>query len=606
MLWSKRRCWWVLVILFGLCLLGPKSARADIQQAQDPIFDHRVGALLESVQEGGTDLPMSLLTRRDVYLFVTVGAAYTDVIALANPSVPASTLAQALAGASAGTSLSAQTVTWSSDDYSAARLFVHSHPGFRIRSTHSVPLGALIAGLRRSGYLPHCLLRVPVYATSVGLPPPCRPLTHYAWYDEAQVAPLKQVTVQAALTPVDVLIPLFFLFFMGAVGSVDLIIATRIAKDTRLPLEVRRRRFHAWVTYPIFGAIFLQVTAMLYCLQTTHPMALADLWFGSVSATTVVPFLVLGIAVMPVFLMISTRKQIKLLGATPGVFSKVPMSPEEKAVHQRMARWTSLPHGVAAVAFGAGIAFVPRHSTLYPMLHPALMVLLVTWAAIVPRFFRKPLSAFTRVTVDHDLTWRARQLGTQMGLRLQDVRIIDSAAASIAADITTERGGHFQVTRKLVEIMSPEEIDFLLTSQAARMQVKDNGAARAVLLALLPSFAPVALVAWLLSGHPALAFFNLMPIFIPVIFLCLMLPFFLQKKLARSGTGKALEADRKALEVVGNPAVAEAALVKMMQYPSGPAVAGVNSPLIVLGERLKAIQALKATSLPSRVPLRQG
>jgi hypothetical protein len=234
------------------------------------------------------------------------------------------------------------------------------------------------------------------------------------------------------------------------------------------------------------------------------------------------------------------------------------------------------------------------------------MVLLVTWAAIVPRFFRKPLSAFTRVTVDHDLTWRARQLGTQMGLRLQDVRIIDSAAASIAADITTERGGHFQVTRKLVEVMSPEEMDFLLTSQAARMQVKDNGAARAVLLALLPSFAPVALVAWLLSGHPALAFFNLMPIFIPVIFLCLMLPFFLQKKLARSGTGKALEADRKALEVVGNPAVAEAALVKMMQYPSGPAVAGVNSPLIVLGERLKAIQALKATSLPSRVPLRQG
>ncbi len=604
MSWCGRCQGIVFGVMLVLWCVGAGSAWADIRQARDPIFNHHIQALLEDVQASGTDLPMSLQTGRDVYLFITAGAAYTEVEALAPPSVPPSRLAQALAGATAGTRLSSRTVTWSSDDYSAARLFARSGPLPRMRSVNRVPVGALIAGLRHAGFRPHCLLRIPIYAAAAGLPPPCRPLTHYAWYDQAQVAPLGQVTVRAALSGADVASALFFFLCTGLCGTVGLLIATRVARNEQVPVETRRRRCRAWGLYPTLGCFLLLNPLLIFYLRTPRPLALADLWFGSgASSTVLLPILMLPALTMAVFLVAVTRRERKLLGVavTP---VQIAMSPEEKAVHQRMTRWTLAPHlfGVALV-FGT-LFLLPHNSPYYQAAHPLSYLIAGFGTMIVSRFFRKPMSAFTRVSVDDDLTWRARQIGSQMGVRLQDVRVVDSTAASVAVSILSERGGHLKVTRKLVEVMSPEEMDFLLAHQAALIQARRGGGATGlILLTLLPSIIPVALMVWLLNGHSPLVAFNLMPYIMVAIFLGLLAPFFIaQKVLPKAEARRAMEADRRALEVTGDTGAAQSALAKMMQHFSSP-IPGTATPLVLLGQRLKALQTQEGVPLPTRSPV---
>ena len=210
----KRGHRWAVWVLFGLWLLWAPAARAGVDEAKDSVFDHRTQVLLEAVQksaeEGGIDLPLALRTRRDIYLFITEGAAYTEVRALALPTVPPQQLAQALAGATAGTRLAGGPVMWSADDYSAAlveeghgRLLMH-------RTLNTVPVGEIVARLRRAGFVPHALLRIPLHAMGAPLPVPRHQARAFNWYGQRQVAGMGVVTVRAALSWADIGLVLFF------------------------------------------------------------------------------------------------------------------------------------------------------------------------------------------------------------------------------------------------------------------------------------------------------------------------------------------------------------------------------------------------------------
>ena len=581
-----RSFFWVFL---GLWLVGASAARASIREASDPIFNSRAQTLLEAVQRGGTDLPLSLQTGRDVYLFITVGAAYTEVRALALPTVPPQRLAQALASATVGTVLAGRTVTWSADDYSAA-LVTAGHGHLLSRSSrNTVPVGAIVSGLRRAGFMPRTLLRVPLHASGSPLPPPRHRARAFNWYDQRQVAAMGSITVRASLSATDIALVCFFLFFVGAAGVLGLAAANWSARNEGLPVEARRQRYRALAQYPVFAAIALHMPFMLVYLRTPHPLAVSDLWFGSSSLLALSPFLAVGPVAMALILPISRRSETRLFGALPTALS-IPMPPEEKAVRQRMARWAAVPHLLAVAGVATGLFLLPRKSPLYPVLHPLSQVLPLLGAVIVSRIFRKPLAAFTRISPDDDLTWRARQLGTQMGVRPHEVRVEDSSKAAHVAAITLESGHHILVSRKLLEIMTPAELEFLLAHHVALMKVK----ARLThwnMISLLPGLIPLAVLIWLVTGHSALAVFNLMPFILPL----MLLPLFAVILQARRGnTGearRALAADKLALAVTGDSVAARSALTKLMQ--NSPVPTGQGSVLPVgLSERMKALAAL--------------
>lgn len=579
----------VVMILVGLWLVCGRTY-ASVQEAADPIFNHRTQTLLEAVQAGGTDLPMSLQTPRDIYLFVTAGAAYTEVRALALPSVPPPQLAQALAASTSGTALAGRTVTWSADDYSAALLLTtHSRPLSR-SSANVVPVGALVAGLRRAGFSPHTLLRVPRYASGAPLPPRRRHTIAFNWYDQRQVAGLNAVTVRATLSAVDLGMALFFVCFVGLVGTIGLLAANWVGRNERLPVETRRRYLRSLALSPMFLAIGLYAPFMVFYLRNTRSFAIADLWLGSSSTSSMVPLMVIGCAAMMIILPFSMRLERKLLGPAPGL-SPVPMSPEEKAVHQRMARWNMAPHLMAGLLIGGSI-FLPHNSQYRPWLHPTGYLLAGLGTLVVSQLFRKPLSAFTRIAPDDDLTWRARQLGMQMGARPQDVKVEDSSKATHFATIRTERGGHIVVSRKLVEIMTLNELEFLLAHQVALMKTPiSRPMVFYPLLVLLPTVLPVAFVTWILSGHRIVAMQNWMPYLMLLMMLPTVVILLAGKRRVFWEAQRAAMADQTALAVTGDSAAAQSALMKLAQ--NAPALPGQatapNAFPTGLAERLKAL-----------------
>ena len=241
----------LLLTIFGLwvaCLsLTPPARAGTVRQANDPILDRTTQTILNTLPGSSTDLPTFLDGPCDVYLLVTAGAGYTDVRVLAQPSADPKALAHALETSVAGTPLEGDTVEWSADRDAAAHLRHKATHRGRSFGENPVPINALITGLRRAGFDPHPLLRVPRYAQVIGLPAAATSTAHYHWYDGHALAHVgtsaSAVRVRARLRLSD-LWPFALPLLIPCLGLVCLGIARRTGRAENISVEVRRKRFH--------------------------------------------------------------------------------------------------------------------------------------------------------------------------------------------------------------------------------------------------------------------------------------------------------------------------------------------------------------------------
>lgn len=562
----RKWCCSLIGLALILILAAAQTARAEVRQAREPVFDRHTQSLLATVQGAGTDLPMSLHSGRDVYLFITAGGAYTEVKALALPTVSAAALAQALDAAARGTNLHGQTVLWSSNDYSAAQLRVSHGHLLGMQSANMVPVGPLIVGLRRAGFLPHCLLRIPIYASAAGFPPPCHPPIHWRWYDESQVAQLGIITISAKLPAANVTLAISFVLLSLLPAFIGLGMAVRLLRNEHVPFQERRNRTSQWMMLPVFLTFPVLMPVMVFFLRSLQALADSDIWFGSSSVSVLIPVFLIAPLSCFVTLPLTLRAQRKYLGpVTDPIQSN--MTLEEKAVHRRLARWTQAPHLLLVLVLIGSPWLLPHHSALYRILHPLSFLMVAVGTMLTTWFFKKPLSAFTQVTVDDDLTWRARQLSSQLGVRVQDVKVEDSTAASVYAQVTSERGGHLKVSRKLVELLTLEEMDYVLAREAAQMHRRPMGVSSLLLLIILPSVIVPFGIVWMLHGHAPLMLFNVMPYLLAgEVVLLSAVALLSTKLLVRRTAKKTREAHEAALRVAGNPKAAGLAVLKMAQH----------------------------------------
>lgn len=557
---------WALLALV-LWILSTPPARAQVRPASDPIVNRRLERLVEMIPGSPTDLPPYLAKTQDVYLLVTVGASYTDIQVLANPEAPPQTVARALSSALTGTPLRGQPVEWSADRYSAAQVSVHhSHFG-AIRGTNTVSIAALVSGLRQAGLTPHLLLRVPVHGRT-----PSLPVSHYGtrafrWYDARHLGSQGSVTVTGRMTWISLARMLAYYLLIPIISLLGLRLAHFLSGRGQRDDGARRQLFRSISTYAVSGALLAQVGGMVYLLRTPTPAAIADLWFGSSTTTVLVPFLVAASVAWAFFLVLTSRQEVRRFGPMPTA-PAIPMSDEEKAVRQRVARYSMIPHLIGAVALGAVPFFVTRTSPLYPFVHPLAMFLPVVGGGLIARIFQKRLDKFTQKTIDQDLTWRARQLGQTLGVRMPDVFVEDSSRAAHLA-FASHQGHHITLSRKMQETFTPAETDFVLAHHLACMKRRTGSVgARMSLLLFLPFFAPVILVPWTwLAPHTPATTLFVSPWFVPLLMAYLITCFTAIVVMGKLGTRWLTEADvkadRDALEATGNLAAAESALDKL-------------------------------------------
>jgi len=559
---------WALIAL-ALWLVGSPPARAQIRPASNPIVNSRLQRIVEMVPDSATDLPPYLAKPQDVYLLVTAGASYTDIQVLANPEVSPASVARALSSALAGTPLRGRTVTWSADRYSAAQVSEQHHRFGSMHEFNVVPVGALMSGLRRAGLTPYLLLRVPRFAQT-SLPAPPYGTKTFRWYDARRLGKQGSITVTARMTWISLTRILAYYLLIPVISLLGLRLAHFLSSRGQRDDAARRLLFRSISTYAVTGSLMAQVGGMLYLLRTPTPAALADLWFGSSTTTVLVPFLVAASVPLPLFLLLIRRQEIRRFGPVPTA-PAIPMSDEEKVVRQRVALYSRLPHLICSALLFAAIMTVPRRSPLYSIVHPLEVFLPLVGGGLIARIFHKRLDRFTRKTIDQDLTWRARQIGQTLGVRMPDVFVEDSSRAAHLA-FASHQGHHITLSRKLQETFTLPEMDFVLAHHLACMKRHTGGGDRRWLISLacLPLFLPITLVSLPRNspGIPSPASFILSPWFFPVMAANLLLFFVLilvtvGGSVQRQAKQNA-DADRDALEVTGNLAAAETALDKMV------------------------------------------
>ena len=474
---TKRRVgdvvvFWAMLTL-ALCLLGAMPARAQVRPATHPIVNSRLQRVVEMIPGSATDLPPYLVKPQDVYLLVTAGASYTDVQVLANPEVLPQTIANALSSALAGTPLRGQMVEWSADRYSAAQVSEDHHHFGAMRGSNVVSVAPLMVGLRRVGLTPHLLLRVTTHGLTPSLPASRYGTRAFRWYDARQIGSLGSVTVTGRMTWISLARISAYYLVPPLVCLLGLWLAGTVSSRARLEGAARRLLFRRIGSYAFMGGFTAQVGGMVYLLRTPTPAALADLWLGSSTTTELVPFLVAAVVPLLLFMFLVHKLEIRRFGPMPAG-PAIPMSDEEKAVRKRVARYSMVPHLIGALALGAVPFFVTRTSPLYPFIHPVAMFLPMVGAVLVGRIFQKRLDKFTQKTLDDDLTWRARQLGQTLGVRMPDVFVEDSSRAAHLAS-ATHQGHHITLSRKLQATFTAAETDFVLAHHLACMKQRGGG-----------------------------------------------------------------------------------------------------------------------------------
>ena len=563
---------WVLLALTLMSSWTAPARAQGIRPAREPIVGSRLRHVVEMISGSNTDLPPFLRTPKDVYLLVTAGAAYTEVEVLANPEVSPPLVAQALSSATSGTPLAGKTVTWSADSYSAAQVSEqHRHFG-AMRGSNAVPIAPLMAGLRRAGLTPHLLLRVASHGQAVSLPRSSYGTRAFRWYDAQRLGTRGSITVTAQTTWRTPVYLLTYFLLPSLVCLLGLGLAGVVSSWGQRDDMARRLLLRRISRFAFIGAFLAQLGgAQFLLLRTAVPAVLADLWLGSSTTTVLVPFILGSALILPLFLVLARKLEIRRFGAVAAdPVSAIPMSDEEKAVRKRVAQYSMVPHLIGMALLFVALFAVPRTSPLYSFVHPVAQFLPIVGAVLVPWLFKKRLDKFTQKTLDDDLTWRARQFGQTLGVRMPDVFVEDSSRAAHLAS-AAHQGHHITLSRKLQATFTAAETDFVLAYHLACMKRRGgNGEwTKGVLFlaALVPTIFALAFLSKSIPGAPSATAFILSPWFVAVplgsLFLCVILLLSVVARSAKWQAKQDADADRDALEVTGNLAAAESVLDKL-------------------------------------------
>jgi len=140
----------------------------------------------------------------------------------------------------------------------------------------------------------------------------------------------------------------FWLFFVPIMTLIGFGVAASICSRPTIPIETRRALYPRIALGSCFGSIGLHSLSFVALIATGSLSKIIDLWFGSSSALSVAPFLMLGPFTIVPLISLTRGIERRLFGPDPANKVDVPKpSPEEVNYRKRKL---SLALGVAVVS----------------------------------------------------------------------------------------------------------------------------------------------------------------------------------------------------------------------------------------------------------------
>lgn len=550
----------LLFVVVLLCIGSICSASVEAEQGD--IVKTQTRRMVETIDELGFGIPEKLSSDNEVYVYYLTGAAHNQVTVLGRPGVDPKRLARALDNAVAGTATDWKPVQWEdAGDYAAAQT-EFSRGKWMLRSASSTaPVGHVVAGLESAGLKPYVMLKIPAHTTAPKLNLP-RYQGRHTWYYATNAPDGLTVKVSAKMSTAILLQTLAFIFFIPTAGLIGFVSAIAVARSSKLPIKTRRRLYPKLALYPTFIGIAIHMPFAFMFIRNRTSLAMSDLWLGQASSSSGLPSIVmLPVLAMFIFIPITFVIEKKLFG--PGEGDPVPeVSPEEKAVQKQVGWISAIPLIIGMLILLGSDYVVPRNSSAFMVVKFFGIAVLGLGPILAQKLCRKKLEPYEKETVEDDFTSRVNMLAMQMGVEVRHAIIDDSTGGKnyVMAFMLPRRT--LRVSRKLLDVLSPEETDFVLAHELAHLKSRH-----------IPRQVGVVVLALFLLQLPIMKmfYFPSLPVKLEVLFpltcLGMALMFVGRFWLSRK---RESEADRIALELTRNLAAAESALTKLMKYSPMP------------------------------------
>ena len=567
-----------------LCVIFIQAAlSAEITSSTETYPIAKFHRLIEMMPTSGLGFPTGLESDKDVWVSITSGAATSEIIMLARNSVVPMKAAEALEAAIQATPMAGSRIRYSQNyDFTGAWVVFSKRRMFQQGSTLTTPVGKVIDGIRKAGFTPHVLLRMPKWTNCDSLGTASFGTKNFWWYNESSAPEALTITTDYQFPGNFISYAITYIVFIPLIMLISLLAGILTAKNDRIPIGKRRYLFGKVLLAPTFISMIVWIPISFYLLQSGYISKVADIWFGTMSTTDIFPLL-LPAPFVALFILFPFRifAEKKLIGADEKSDIKVITSPEEKALQKKILFAT-----IVLILLGVGLMiaknYMPYNNPLKMPLAYAAAILVPMSGHIIRLIFHKKLkkaekasiemSGIDPVQLDTDkakIANRAEYIAQNLGVKLEDVTIDESTEGRRYAQAMAMPGNKVSVSRKMLEVLSPDELDFILTHEVAH--ISSGHLKKSSLFLVFPIFSIMAIFIWRLQMVPnqnsglSFTWMMMLMMFTPIFFLPIQ--FLLSKR-------REYYADYLALKETRNLEAAQSALIKMMK----------NSPLPYIHE----------------------
>jgi Zn-dependent protease with chaperone function len=544
-------------------------AHGEYYRADSDIVDKGTQSLLDAIPDSGLRMPARLPTDRDVYVLVWSDAATVEVVVLGHPTVSAQRLAALLDSAVRGSRLEEYDVEWSRSSYYSAAdaYFSDSQFGALKRTTYS-PLGRLVHQLRSVGFVPHAIVSCPDYC-EVNLPKATRCVIDGGALYDANEAPSDFVLQSSAALPGYAFPVLVLLIVFPLLAAGGHLLAFLSAAIPVIPIGFRRRIF-PWLTcYPLYLVLIFHLPLALMVQYSRFAEMLVDLWSTDNSQKLpeqISAFCHIGPILLALFGWLAALSFRRLYGPRNGDYVPVMRKGHYSRLKTVVVRVVGLAPMIAGVLL---LELRGRHAPKGLALG-ALDILGLT-LVFLGRWIGAQMIRFVAFrflggrSSDPSLTARARDIARRMGVGLRSLTIDDTPYfGQLYANAFAYSRGRVHVTRKLVDELSPDELDTVIAHEIAHIKCRDGLRGWAIFLSSVAAL-------WL----PFLILFEFPGVHGFLVFLPLaVLPYLGLASLVAGAKWlsrrRELRADRMSVEATRNVEAAESMLRKLAYYSPVP------------------------------------
>lgn len=422
-------------------------------------FEQQAQRLMTSAARRFTDFPESLVSDKDAFLHMKAGAASAVITIAVRPDVQRET-AETLETVIQGTMFEGNEIRWSHGKRLSVGVFEYSNPRIFARDAETVfPVGRLLYGLREAGFEPHAVLGVCAYADA-GFEAR-RSTKFFVWEDISRRSDDFVLTVRGhvpnrAIDPLAVMAIAFPLL-----SGVALVLALRMARNERLPIRRRKQLYLKTLVYS-YAAAWIVILCGMFYLPTERAQPICDVWLGSTSrlpSLNVSAVLVIGaiyvVGTSPLFTGLFLMRRLFPVAGPETVDQAQAEIRKEEGKH---VLWNGLFTFLGiALMFGADVLPITGKAEAATK----ILGLMIAWAGVY-LLYQQTRKRLTPVLPSESMYQRIEDIARLAGIRLRSVKIDDSLQARKYMRIVTPASGRFTISRKAVEVLTPDELDYLV------------------------------------------------------------------------------------------------------------------------------------------------